>query len=211
MNQNDNKPKKLIQWIADDELFKSVRFHSTLGSCFFVLTLLSFFGFYKFFDSFPFVLAIFLAGTLGGVTNNYIRLKAIPADQVIFPNTTTNKLAIIQVYVSPIIAGVFGCILYGVFVSGILRGALFPEFTGVEENFQSVFEIFNTIDPKSNQDSVKAIVWSFVAGFSEKMVPNIIDKIADDIKEHDKKNGINGNSKNNVNTSNSVDRKLLKS
>ncbi len=155
----------------------------------------------KVFDSFPFVLAIFLAGTLGGVTNNYIRLKAIPADQAIFPNTTTNQLAIIQVYVSPIIAGVFGCILYYIFVSGILRGALFPEFTGVEENFQSVSEIFNTIDPKTNQDSVKAIVWSFVAGFSEKMVPNIIDKIAEDTKKQDKNNGANGNSKNNADAS----------
>ncbi len=201
MNQNDNKLKKLVQWVVDDELFKSVRFHSAMGSCFFVIALLSLFGFYKFFDSFPFVLAIFLAGTLGGVTNNYIRLKAIPADQAIFPNTTTNQLAIIQVYVSPIIAGVFGCIFYYIFVSGILRGALFPEFTGVEEKFQRVSEIFNTIDPKTNQDSVKAIVWSFVAGFSEKMVPNIIDKIAEDTKKQDKNNGVNGNSKNNADAS----------
>jgi len=31
---------------------------------------------------------------------------------------------------------------------------------------------------KSGADSAKAIVWAFIAGFSEQFVPNILDKLA---------------------------------
>jgi hypothetical protein len=32
-------------------------------------------------------------------------------------------------------------------------------------------------NPATNQDAAKAIVWAFIAGFSEGLVPNFIDKI----------------------------------
>jgi hypothetical protein len=33
------------------------------------------------------------------------------------------------------------------------------------------------VDPKTNADMAKILIWSFVAGYSEKLVPNMVTKI----------------------------------
>jgi hypothetical protein len=38
----------------------------------------------------------------------------------------------------------------------------------------SVFKIV----PEKTLDAAKALLWAFIAGFSEKLIPNILDKLA---------------------------------
>ena len=124
------------------------------------------------------LLIVFLVGASGGVTSTYLRLKDIPSD---FPH---NKLsgqvvrAIVQVYVSPIVAGILAWVLYGLFVTEIIKGPLFPEFRGTTSEYHSVRQVFTEVGPIQTLDAAKALLWAFVAGFSEKMVPNILDKLA---------------------------------
>ncbi|MFQ6538854.1 MULTISPECIES: hypothetical protein [Aphanothece] len=75
------------------------------------------------------------------------------------------------------VAIAFALLLYLIFMAGMLRGGLFPEFRRTEEMFVSIQRFVLDIDPKSNADFAKLLVWSFVAGFSEKFVPNIITKL----------------------------------
>lgn len=124
------------------------------------------------------LLIVFLVGASGGVTSTYLRLKDIPSE---FPH---NKLsgqvvrAIVQVYVSPIVAGILAWVLYGLFVTEIIKGPLFPEFRGTTSEYHSVRQVFTEVGPIQTLDAAKALLWAFVAGFSEKMVPNILDKLA---------------------------------
>lgn len=89
-----------------------------------------------------------------------------------------NSLAIIQIYVTPIVAGVFGVVLYSLFLTDMLSGALFPNFEGLDEEYNTIVEFFSRVGPKEQIDAAKAIVWAFIAGFSERFVPNILDKLA---------------------------------
>lgn len=159
------------------EVVETIRFHSMLAVILFVGAFLSFL-----YWPIHFLLLLFFSGTLGGTISTYIRVKSLPLmDQ---EKPTIKKLAIIQIYITPIVAGIFGFILYLLFVSGILAGALFPEFVGLEANFETAQSMFDLVTTKTNLDAMKALVWAFIAGFSERMVPNILDKI---VKEAENK------------------------
>jgi hypothetical protein len=125
----------------------------------------------------PLTLAIFLTGAGGGVISTYFRLKDVAPTRV-----TTN--AIIQIYITPIVAGLLGWICYAFFLTGMLQGSLFPVFTGADEHYANFGSIFS-ITPKTAIDAAKALLWAFVAGFSEKLIPNILDKLADQIEDED--------------------------
>lgn len=125
-----------------------------------------------------FLVMIFLSGAAGGVTNTYERMKNVPAKVNAFRDPTINTVAIIQVYVSPLIAGVFGLVLYSLFLTNMLGGTLFPTFDGMDAQYHGVIDLFNQVHPAEQIDAAKSLVWSFVAGFSERFVPNIIDKLA---------------------------------
>jgi hypothetical protein len=44
------------------------------------------------------------------------------------------------------------------------------------------------VDPKTYADAAKIVVWSFIAGYSEKFVPNLIARLADRASKHDEDN-----------------------
>jgi len=159
----------------DSKLFKAVRFHAALAA---VLVICTFLYLLTYSVNIPLVAVLFLAGALGGVTNTYMRVRGVPSSISKIGNKTANTLAILQVYISPFIAGVFGVVLYAFFLTDMLNGSLFPNFAGLEEEYKGTLTLFQSIYPKEQVDAAKAIIWSFIAGFSERLVPNIIDKMA---------------------------------
>lgn len=125
----------------------------------------------------PLTLAIFLTGAGGGVLSTYFRLKGLD------PSIIT-PAAILQIYMTPIISGVLGLVCYGMFLTGMLQGALFPEFTKatVYTTFSDIFKIV----PADTLSAAKSLLWAFVAGFSEKLIPNMLDQLADRLESDGK-------------------------
>ena len=58
-----------------------------------------------------------------------------------------------------------GCVLYFFLRSGLLGGSAFPQLT-----------ILDTADVVPRKDLALLIIWCFIAGFSEKLVPSILEK-----------------------------------
>ena len=69
------------------------------------------------------------------------------------------------------------------FLSGILEGAMFPKYVHSPIDEQNLVDSFvqwlTTTFPKSSSDIAKLRFLSFVAGFSERFVPQIIRKTSD--------------------------------
>jgi hypothetical protein len=82
-----------------------------------------------------------------------------------------------QIYVSVLISGVLALVMYGLFLSGLLQGDLFPKFKNTAQDFESIYQLLRVVIPNQNIDTAKAIVWAFIAGFSERMVPNVLDRL----------------------------------
>jgi len=128
----------------------------------------------------PWTTLIFMAGTAGGVVNNFRRLQKLSLTKVRHASAMAERLVTIQIYASPFVGGVFAIVLYGVFMSGLVEGALFPTFQSTKEPFTTFREFAALAMPASNADMAKALVWAFFAGFSEGLVPNFINKMTKD-------------------------------
>ena len=93
----------------------------------------------------------------------------------------------LSILLIPINGGIFAVVLMLIFLSGILQGAMFPEYTHTVEfdktNLEALVISFTdwtkTTFPKTGEDVAKLMFWSFVAGFSERFVPQIIRKTTD--------------------------------
>ncbi len=126
------------------------------------------------------VVMVFMAGTIGGVANNYRRLYLLPTNTRALLDTDSQRLLIIQLYLSPWIGGIFAVVLYGVFAADALQGALFPAFQAGDDPFETAHSFADHMLPATNRDAAKALLWAFIAGFAEYLLPNFIDKIARD-------------------------------
>ena len=72
----------------------------------------------------------------------------------------------------------FALVLYVGFLSKIVDGPLFPQFTirpfAEPSTTEDVVIFLSQTYPKSGPDLAKLLFWCFVAGFSERFVPQII-------------------------------------
>ncbi|MBI4538874.1 MAG: hypothetical protein HY704_05100 [Gemmatimonadetes bacterium] len=123
---------------------------------------------------------VFCAGTLGAIANNYRRFFRIPSHGGTVSELLGSRLVTVQLYLSPLIGGLFAVVLYAMFMSGILSGVLFPKFPNVDVRYTDVTTFLMSTTPENNLDAAKVLLWSFLAGFAEKFVPNIVDKIVKD-------------------------------
>lgn len=74
-----------------------------------------------------------------------------------------------------ITAWIFALLLMTAFASGLVQGALFPNFRGIGENYTNIGALFNTVYPSKNMDVIKMIFWAFTAGYVEQFVPSMVD------------------------------------
>jgi hypothetical protein len=70
-----------------------------------------------------------------------------------------------------LVGSVFGIILLLLFLGGFIAGTLFPDFSNV--GFFRVFHNFYKV-----QDWAKLFVWAFIAGFSERLMPDLLQNVA---------------------------------
>ena len=66
------------------------------------------------------------------------------------------------------IGAVFACVLLLIFAGGFIRGGLFPE-SSLDSGFFGVIYL--------HVEFAKLLVWSFVAGFSERLVPQLLESL----------------------------------
>ena len=82
------------------------------------------------------------------------------------------------------VAVVFAFVLYFMFMSGLIAGEMFPAFinTTVENGgkYVNMVKFATVVDPESYREVAKILVWCFIAGYSERFVPNLISRVVKD-------------------------------
>lgn len=118
---------------------------------------------------------VFLAGALGGLLSCFRHFRLIPTKK----NGSFEYSYSIQVYLCPLIGGVFGLVAYVIFTTGIIQGDFFPKFNGLDNGHISLKDTFHSTLPVNTKDVAKTLLWTFLAGFSERFVPTILDNVAE--------------------------------
>ena len=127
---------------------------------------------YQFRSQFVVPPVVIAAGMIGGFVGLQRRLKelTIPDLQLIADSWIYTSLA-------PLVGGVLALLLYVLFLSGLLSGPLFPKFVGdVNLTGDEGFVLIVRQHAENHQEYAKLVFWSFVAGFSERFVTDVLSR-----------------------------------
>jgi hypothetical protein len=127
----------------------------------------------------PLLALVMLAGMIGAFFSALTRLYNVDQASVALISPTIRQLGgfylMMYSFVPPIIGAIAAVVLYLMFVGKLLEGALFPSIACLPEKVcLSLLDIMNNYWPSKPEDYGKALVWSFIAGFSERLVPDML-------------------------------------
>ena len=151
----------------------------------FIATLLLsvFLGVGLYFSNVTALMVVAAAGALGGFVSALRRLYAF---QRVFPvhffkNWHKVDFYLIIYSMIPSLVGAIAAVtLYLIFASELIKGDMFPKFHLSDldpkpDDFQNFVANWQPVLPS---DYAKALVWSFLAGFSERFVPDLLEHFA---------------------------------
>jgi hypothetical protein len=131
----------------------------------------------------PLIFVVILAGSLGAFFSALTRLynfedlpKALVMEEL---RSLPQGHLIVYSLVPAVIGAIAATVLYLIFAGGLLQGGLFPQF-GCElgdmkcDRFST---LFNQWHPAQGVDYAKMLVWGFIAGFVERLVPDTLQSL----------------------------------
>lgn len=128
---------------------------------------------------------VFECGIIGGFVSIQQRLKQIDTEELGLLSESWATILVVPIY-----GGIFALVLYVLFISGLIQGHLFPKFYIPEFSTppvtQDIIDLLSKTYPAQGSDLAKLIFWSFVSGFSERFVPQIIHKVSRSVEENPK-------------------------
>lgn len=123
------------------------------------------------------VLLVFMSGLLGGFVSIQQRLPKISLEELRVLSGSWVSITLI-----PINGGIFALVLMLMFIGHIIQGQLFPVYAkdvAIAGMVDFKIWLLDTY-PSTGPDIAKLLFWSFVAGFSERFVPQVIRRAASD-------------------------------
>lgn len=166
-------------------LLSTMRFSTCMAFClsimmFFMLDNLRFIKAFTTFDishKLEFIISAIAAGWMGACFSMLMRLKGDIANQSISELAATNRID--NLISRSLIGMVSGLIIFFAFEATILQGALFPMLNFTDEGEYMMIKDGWTI----GKGHALLVFWCFLAGFSEKLVPDLLSKAEDHAKE----------------------------
>lgn len=114
-----------------------------------------------------------ICGILGGFVSLEQRLGRLPPEALGLLSESW-----FQVLLRPLYGGIFALVAYIVLLAGLVSSTLFPAFVypalpagGINPHYFILF-LTDTV-PASGPDFAKLLFWSFAAGFTERLIPQI--------------------------------------
>ena len=130
----------------------------------------------------PLLPLVIVAGILGAFFSALIRLYNVDAAGALLVSSTAQELKgrhlFMYSFVPPVVGAIAAVVLYMIFVARLIQGTLFPEFgCAAGKSCASVQEMMHNFQPKTAEDYAKAMIWGFIAGFSERLVPDVLQTL----------------------------------
>jgi hypothetical protein len=122
------------------------------------------------------LLILMLAGSLGGFMSLLQRIQNTPTlgDPLISILEVQNGE--FSLYLAPVSGAIFAVLLYLVFLGKLVSGVIFPENLTHFHLWWGPVHWAGTPSP-SPDNFAKLVVWSFIAGFAERFVPDTLDRL----------------------------------
>ena len=131
----------------------------------------------------PALMVVAAAGALGGFVSALRRLytfqKVFPTD-FLKNRRRINGYLVVYSMIPSLVGAIAAVVLYLIFAAELIKGGTFPNFhlSTVDLAGSEFHNFVQNWQPVESTDYAKAFVWSFIAGFSERFVPNLLDHFA---------------------------------
>jgi hypothetical protein len=130
-------------------------------------------------------LIVVLAGIIGAFFSSLQRLynfTDMPA--ILYDKHFEKESSFLFIYslVPALVGGISAAVLYLIFAAVLLSGSFFPAFAcnatpavpADASQCASLTALFDSYTPAAAADYAKAILWGFIAGFAERLVPDLL-------------------------------------
>jgi hypothetical protein len=133
------------------------------------------------FDGFLTLLMVAFAGFLGGAFSVVRRLQTPTSDGDVVRSVQSLSAAEAYMVLAPVSGAIAALVLYLFFCGRLVEGPLFPAiFSPLVDkptSFTTFLAFLEHTGPTSGFDQAKTLVWCFIAGFAERLVPDAIDRL----------------------------------
>jgi hypothetical protein len=125
-------------------------------------------------------------GIIGGYVSSLRRVQSIRPEFDSLMTIQSLQNSRYFLWLSPLLGSIFAVVLLLVFIARIVSGTVFPEFvtdpvcSGCQGNsWLESWPFLKTLHPKDAQAYGLLFLWSFVSGFAERFVPDILDRVVE--------------------------------
>jgi|GEM_PF-2919397 len=120
------------------------------------------------------LVAVTIIGALGGFVSMFQRLQSLPSGGQRNENLIEMVYGPYSILSQSLLSGAcFSLVLLFIFLGGLLRGGLFPDYP--DQDGATFIHLLRTVSLDGTQFA-KLLVWSFIAGFAERFVPDFLDR-----------------------------------
>lgn len=144
---------------------------------------------------FPFVtiIAVVFTGTMGAFVSMQQRLQKTPHHGDPIHNLALLTHGFLSIFLAPLSGAIFAAILYLFFAGQVLDGTIFPEMTEGPavsqkvggDGYMTLKNFILSAHPATTKDYALLLIWSFVAGFAERFVPDTLMRIVSQKKTNE--------------------------
>ena len=133
------------------------------------------------------VLPVMFIGGMGGLVSMQQRYQGVSREGDPLDNISQLTQNWSRLFLPAVNGAIFAVLFYMIILGGLVQGDLFPQVQNIQDaegiKLSALIEHGN---PLSFADYAKLIVWSFLAGFAERLVPDTLSRLVSK-KESDKK------------------------
>ena len=121
---------------------------------------------------------VLLAGAVGGTMSLIQRLLQLTDGDPLLLRMSARASFIQSAIIPPIAGAIFAALVFMLSASGLITGPTFPAFTKphggpVTDIMQAIWDL----SPVNGAQAALLLVWSFIAGFAERFVPDTITRL----------------------------------
>ncbi len=129
------------------------------------------------------IIVVIIAGALGAVFSSLVRfyeIEEVPSALARSELSGLKNLFLLTYSLVPIVVGAIAAVvLFLVMASGLLSSPVFPEFNARQAaDCGNIRGLIDCWGPTTSVDYAKAIIWGFISGFAERLVPNSLSRFA---------------------------------